>query len=537
MGDRIGYLLGVAVVVAAAGGVGWAYHKAVESPVAAEAFIRLQDGRFTLRGKPFFPLMLNYVPQYRFVEERLFLGPAQAYEIPRRYEAQTRVDAHRQLAAHFQLIRALGFNSIRLCYDRVNEDENGIFFGADGHKLYLNSGADAALLDALDTLIRTAQAAELYVLLLVQTPTRSRDVLAFTRKLFRRFRHCPTLFAYDLLNEPLYDDDSGAQTKQDVARITRTWRLLRDVHAPRQLITVGTTEPIEVFRWDPRFIHADFLAMHTYHPLRVPNELYWYHHHAGMPYMIGETALPADNDSLTYAAQRQFVRDSYRRALECGSIGYAWWEFQEVDIGYYEGNYTGLLRPGPGLVAPNGYRLEGVTLKPAALEFRDLSTRVKPAAPCTCHVNYYNLLGYRNYVVEGRVLEKATGEPIVGAVVRGWNESWAVGQNTFTRPDGRFTLFSNDRIAHFELSAPGYSRLKFDYSPGYRPRSTTTPPEENLPERDLEYAQIDYRRFNRADSLPDTAQVQALFDFAPAAFDSAAYRAEFPTLLLERFRD
>ena len=101
-----------------------------------------------------------------------------------------------------------------------------------------------------------------------------------------------------------------------------------------------------------------------------------------------------------------------------------------------------------------------------------------PEFPC----NYYNMLAYRNVAVTGTVTDRK-GHPIEGAVVRGWNEWWGVGMNTYTDADGRFRLVSNDICVHFEISAPGYSKQKFDRSPSY-------PADLQLPDREREYQQM-----------------------------------------------
>ena len=106
-------------------------------------------------------------------------------------------------------------------------------------------------------------------------------------------------------------------------------------------------------------------------------------------------------------------------------------------------------------------------------------------------VNYYNMLGYKNLTVEGTVVDATTDKPIEGAVVRGWNEDWSVGENTFSDSHGRFSLVSNDLMSHFEISAPGYEKKKFDKRIDYQPALNP----EKLPERTLEYQQISYRPF------------------------------------------
>ena len=73
--------------------------------------------------------------------------------------------------------------------------------------------------------------------------------------------------------------------------------------------------------------------------------------------------------------------------------------------------------------------------------------------------------------------------------------------NTYTDSNGRFTLYSNDYNVHFEVSAPRMSHQKFDrrnirYS---NPKGIDT---KNLPDRQREYQQIDYKPYLN-NSIPD----------------------------------
>ena len=110
-------------------------------------------------------------------------------------------------------------------------------------------------------------------------------------------------------------------------------------------IRLLTSEPIEIFEWDPSILPVDFVQIHTYHPLRIPNEIWWYSKYVGKPWIIGETALPSDNDSISYDLQARFVKEVYQYIIDCGGIGFGWWEFQDhINPGLnFEANYPGLL--------------------------------------------------------------------------------------------------------------------------------------------------------------------------------------------------
>ena len=463
----------------------------VKEEVSA-GFVRLEDGVFKLDQDTFFPLMLNYIVEFRNPDGHFTVSPDKSYDYIDRYESNTKEEIAHQMRGHFQLIKEMGFNTLRICFDRVGQDESGhYYYQADEQQYYLTRDYPA-IIAGLEEMLKVAEDADLRVMLLIKAPM-NKELKRFTAHLLHALRNNKTIFAYDFANEPLYFDDNPKRTKQEAYHIVDSWHKMMQKHAPHQLLTIGFAEPLEVFEWDPSLLPVDFLAFHTYHPLRVPNEIYWYSTYVGKPWMLGETALPADNDSISYDDQRQFMREVYRYLRDCGGIGMGWWEYQEVSASGFEARYTALLNhEGITRTREGGYEIIG-TVKPAAAEiahFADYQPQPKWQA-----VNYYNMMGYQNYLIRGQVVDKVTGQPIEGAVVRGWNEYWNVGQNTFTDSLGRFTLYSNDECVHFEISACGMTKLKFnDRTIQYQPVNGYVETEE-LPDRQLEYHQISYHPF------------------------------------------
>ena len=492
-------------------------------------FVRLEDGVFKIDNNTFFPLMLNYIVEYRNPNGHFTVSPAKVYEDATRYETNSKEEILHQLRGHFQLIKELGFNTMRICFDRIAQDERGhYYYQADDQKYYIDDDYPA-ITKGLEEMLTLAEDAGLRVMLLIKAPM-DNELKRFTAHLFEAMQDNKTLFAYDIANEPLYFDDNPKRTKHQAYQIVRGWQRLKQHYAPHQLFTIGFAEPIEVFEWDPSILPVDFLAFHTYHPLRVPNEIYWYSTYVGKPWMLGETALPADNDSISYEQQRQFMRDVYRYVRDCGGIGMGWWEFQEVPDCHFEAQYTGLLNhEGITRTREGGYEIIG-TVKPAAAEiahFADYKPQPKWRA-----ANYFNMMGYQNYLIRGKVVDQH-GEPIEGAVVRGWNEYWNVGLNTFTDNLGNFTLYSNDQCVHFEISACGMSKLKFnDHSIRYRPANGYNP-SEPLPDRELEYHQISYQPFLRyaADSTDYN-----IFDFNDSLLHRYRLEGEMKTCKLSKMR-
>lgn len=409
----------------------------------APGFVYLEDGRFMVDDSVWFPLMLNY---------KLDIRNSEPY--PASYYGGGSFDEH------FSQIAEWGFNTVRLCMDVISEGED-----------------TARLFDGAKRMIDTAAAHGLRVMLLVKAPFDGywKD---YTIGLLRHFATDSDIFAFDLMNEPLYFDPQPDREKMDAIGIVSKWREMMERYAPHHLFTVALAEPIEVFEWDPSLLPVDFLEMHTYNPLRVASEMYWYGHYTGRPWMVGETGLPADNDSVPYEWQGRFMEESFRCARANGAIGYGWWEFGDfLDGTNFEAWFTGL-RDSQGKE------------KPATKKVSELLWQPLPH-PAELPTNYFNMLGYSNLTVSGEVVDSLSGKPIEGAVVRGWNEWWDVGMNTYTHPNGRFNLVSNDMCVHFEISAPGYTVTKLDIKPKYKSEPDTS----LLSNRLLEYQKIDYRPF------------------------------------------
>lgn len=438
-----------------------------------ENFVYLSDSTFMLNDSEWFPLMLNYKTEVR----RNVISPVSYYgENATFYE-------------NFRQISDWGFNSLRVCMDVMSDDAD-----------------TAVLFPSLERMLDTARMCGLKVMILIKPPFDGHRK-GFTAGLLKRFSENPTVWAYDFMNEPLYFDPAETRDKVDAYNIVLSWRKMMDEYAPYQLFTIAFAEPIEVFEWDPSILPVDFVEMHTYHPLRVASEMYWYGHFVGKPWMVGETGLPADNDSVPYAWQSTFMKETFQCAIDNGAIGYGWWEYHDCLSGTnFEAWYTGLVNDrGEEKTAV------GVVKDLCALE------RGKPRQP----VNYFNMLGYANLEVVGEILDDKTGNPVVGAVIRGWNEYWNVGMNTFSDGNGRFSLVSNDVCIHFEISAPGYSKVKFDKPVRYGDVS-------DLPDKDLEYQQIGYVGFLQSDS--------SMLSLNPEKFKASPRKFDIGKVKLERMK-
>lgn len=502
-------------------------------------FVTIKNKSFNVNGENYFPIMLNYVVEFRNLNDSIVISPAKYYEDITKYEADNIPENDLQLDAHLQLITEMGFNSIRLIVlDRLLKDTNAFYYQSDS-KILLNENK-SKLIAALKSYIKRAERYNIKVMLLLENSIDKTEVERFNKDILKEFNNCSTIFAFDFFNEPLYFDnedkegDKKHRTKESAFKIVKQWHNLMKEYAPNHLFTIGFSEPIEVFEWDPALLPVDFIAFHTYHPLRVPNEIYWYAKYTNKPWMIGETALPSENDSVPYEYQQAFLRETYKRVINCGGSGFGWWEFQELPNSHFEASYTGLLNhEGITHTKEGNFSIIG-TVKPAVKELHDLKNYTK--GECDCKTNYANMLGYENFVITGKIINKDTGQPIEGAVVRACNKWWSVCQNTFSDKDGNFALYSNDKCERFYFSAPKMSFIEaFVDTLTYLPINNYKGSMLDLNNVKLEYHKIGYLNFLMKDSLNNKSDLKNgfIFNFKPEFFNNAKYKTNIGVIELE----
>jgi len=490
-------------------------------------FVYLEGKHFKIKDKAFFPIMLNYVVCFRKIENDYLLSPIKEYENPEIFETNTKDSLETQIRGHLQLIKEMGFNSIRLVFDRVSCENLKYYYSADNQNLYLKKDFES-IFSGLENFLKIVEEYDIKVMLLIKAPVENIDLEKFTERLLHKFQNNACIFAYDFFNEPLYFDqeqllsDQQKRKKEDAYKIVLKWKRMMNEYAPNQLFTIGFSEPIEVFEWDPSILPVDFIAFHTYHPLRVPNEIYWYSKYTNKPWMIGETALPADGDSISYDEQRHFMKEVYERIIDCGGSGLAWWQFQDMIAGNMEAKFTGIIdHKGSTKTKDGKYTILG-SIKPAAKEIANF--KEYKAKPATQMVNYYNMLGYNNFVLCGKIINSINGKPIEGAVIRGWNENWSIGMNTFTNEKGDFTLYFNDLCTHFEISAPKMSKIKFDYKTNYYPITKKKYNILSLPMQFSEYHGISYKPFLLSNNNSDSINADPyIFNFDASKFNKAKF--------------
>ena len=488
-----------------------------------DGFVYLEDGIFKVDGEEFFPLMLNYKVDMMAFDDDLVFGAVKYYDNPDIFEPTTKQEAIDQFSAHMQIVKDLGFNTVRLCLNVISKNDNGNYFTVQKGVVYLKDNKDQ-ILDAVEEMVSVVASHDLKVMLLLK-PSWDDELAEFNSALMKRLSEEKAVFAYDLMNEPLYFDIVKNRSKADAVNLVKEWVEKARKDAPKHLLTVGFAEPIEVFIWDPSMLPVDFIEIHTYNPLSIPNEIWWYSHYVNKPWMIGETSLPADNDSVSYEQQCYLAEQAYQYTIDCGGIGFGWWAFQDYDKSddiNYEGIYSGIINHEGATTTGNGYVVQG-TLKPVAYAFAGLKTLEK-GTPGKA-VNYYNNFGYHNAVITGRIVDDKTGVPIEGAVIRGWNDTWRTGINTFTDENGVFNLYSNDECVYFAISAPGYDTKRFYMQLEYRDKNGEISDFTDLPGINIKSSMVSYGKFLKNENK--------LFEFKEDEFDKAVLFADMGEIRLK----
>jgi hypothetical protein len=441
---------------------------------APKGFATLQDGVIMLHDAPFFPVVMNYHVNLVNVGDQLWPASYCGYRPEGHFRFSDAEQSALQIRAELALLRAQGFNTVRVTgftegpVILPEEDRPQLRVRRpDGHEEF-HDLAEPGLLDRYHAAVRAfmdlARAEDMRVILLTTIHEDRPGSKAHFTEVADLLRNDTMVLAFDLFNEPLYFD-VPAREKDAIHRIVKGWRKLANRHAPHHLITIGLTGIRETHAWDPHILDVDFISFHPYEyePDQVLNELRWYGRHVRIPWMIGETSLPADDDSVSFADMSAFARRTLEQTVACGGIGYSWWQFKDVEWGRFHSDFMGMMSmAGHTDVPGHPIGVEG-TLKPVAGVFRTFD----PTGTYTCEdlPNYLNYSGHRTARLTGRLVD-GRGGPIEGGVVLAWNEDFSHSYHTTSRADGTFTLDGDMYFYHWIASANGHEMVRGGCSPG-----------------------------------------------------------------------
>lgn len=462
--------------------------------VQQKDFVSLNKNGFELHGKPFFPLAINFMVNLQTNGTDFWPASCRSYNNSSQFLHTDKSANYQQLRNEFRLMKDIGFNTVRIV--SIGElDVHSSINGDISIKAYIGNQKDTLIplekglnrqkyYDALQNLFDLAEECGLKVILLTRIFSEHSSTTKELKLMTQSFRYNSSLFAYDLFNEPLYFD-SLRRDKHDVKLITKEWGNIVKNHAPNHLSTIGLTGIREVFEWDPNILGVDFLSMHPYEyeKEQVRNEMFWYGNYIDKPWIIGETAIPADGDSVKYSTQKEFADATLIQSVNCNAIGYSWWQFKDTDWFEYHSKYMGVLSNQGVSVNSDGKEVKG-SVKPVSEAFKGEVPK-KNSGNCECLENYYNYSEGSVFSLIGTIVD-GNGKPVNGAVILAWNEDWTSSYHTVTRKDGTFELKGTFPFYHWIASATYHSVVRGYCNPARNTKSSTGIPTIDLGTIELE---------------------------------------------------
>lgn len=433
-------------------------------------FVSIEGKTFKLNGKDFYPMILNYGVDLMGEKNQLWVSPSNTGFKNSNLRKHTKELDLLNLKADMQMIKDLGFNTVRLYgiaeYNlKDNVINKGAYFEKDTVLIFEGSTLEKYI-NALTDMFKVFDEIGIKAIILTKKMPDANTISdAYLSKLLTRFKNEKSILAWDFFNEPLYFDEPGRK-KEEVYLIVKGWNKFFHMYAPNQLLTIGLTGTREMFEWDPNILEVDFLSIHPYefHKGEVENEIYWYGKYVKKPWVIGETGYSADGDSIGLDVQKMYAEKFLKRAINCGASGFSWWQYKDVQWYDFQSNYLGLVIDTGSTVTSNKNLVISGTVKPAAKVFKNFNTYEK-TEDCACRDNYYNYDGYNQYAIKGKLINGQTGQPIVGGGAVAWDQYFGKSNITFTKEDGTFIIYGNFKLYYFIASATlmDYTRREFDW--------------------------------------------------------------------------
>lgn len=436
------------------------------------------DGKFMDGSTEFKPLFLNYLINFPkdVTQNDRYLSPCYNYSdiwgFPNTDNTNgrfvmsvtnDRLASRTKLLSDLDKIKAMGFNVVRTGPGITWE--NGIVRPQEG-----DFESYFSLMEEYISLLKERGLRMIWVLEAnKEAYLNPEQYKAFLETVSIRFKNERTIMGYVLFAEPFHT--FVPESKNDkllIANWAREWYYLMKKNAPNHLLTFGIQHHEGVLNWDPYYLTSDFISHHFYAEnanVNYSNNLIavdykWLSNNPKYPWVMGETgysgtAITANQDYATGTAlqQKDFAEFNMQRALDCGCKGVSWWQYQEVNWGINYQDHFGLYTPYPN-----------EQLKPAAAPFANYSNLTPTATNCVQPSNYYNIKGYTNVLLSGRVVDDK-GFPVKDAVVMLTKDyggtDWR-SYKTFTNATGNFTLYGETGgvVANFMISHMGYSVVK-----------------------------------------------------------------------------
>ena len=141
-------------------------------------FVSMKDGAFFLHEKPFYPVCINYVAALRSDSINYWAAPIPDYGPDGNITYFSKDSSLAILKADFEMIKQMGFNSIRITHIgevNIEDTSKGLVFIKSYYKnetetkiIFKDNETYSKYLTALDELIALAEKSGLKVILLVK---------------------------------------------------------------------------------------------------------------------------------------------------------------------------------------------------------------------------------------------------------------------------------------------------------------------------------------------------------------------------------
>lgn len=453
-------------------------------------YVSVNGKKLMCNGQPFYAISMNYVIDivHEYSTGNEYIAPSRYYGAASdNFESGNETGCFNDVVADLQLLKGLGFNSIRLLFTKFYPGSE------DSMKYMTRQNAPCGKLDFwkmlppysnvfgfVEKALLAAKMADLKVVFVLND--RSRDLrvgnpayLNFLALLAAHFKDNATLMGYDFFNEPEYGDNANANvnTKSVVCEAVRQWSAVIHANAPFHLTTIGYNGPKETERWDPAVLDVDFASFHPYHKSlregdnvqkainRIKSEIYWFGQTMQIPWMIGETSISvhADinytSDQGTPEDQRNYAAQTMAAVRDCGGCGYMWWEMYDV----MDATPNSECETEDPIEHYRGIMTNASVLKPVAYEFALFNPWA--VGSCTMPPNYYNSNGFTDHCLYG-ILKDQNGNRIPHAVVTGSSSS-SNGNDyvqTYTDGYGLYALYSRNPIYSIKFMVPAGKSFK-----------------------------------------------------------------------------
>tara|TARA_R110001592_G_scaffold89033_2_gene261935 strand:+ start:1104 stop:2576 length:1473 start_codon:yes stop_codon:yes gene_type:complete len=438
-----------------------------------DGFVSIEDQKFKVNDTVFYPIALNFITSAQTDGESFWVSSYKGYNPNSKFVYKNKTDAHKQLQTDMDLIKEMGFNTVRIVGAGeafIDEKKEGALslsaYNSDSEDTLISLYSDEVIenyLNSIEELLTIIDKSGLKAIFLLRIRPEYLTTEHLLKRFCIRFKGNTSILAIDIYNEPLYFDKPEKQ-KDEVFNIVNRWREIIKMYAPNHLVTIGLEGIREVFRWDPNIINVDFISYHPYEyePEQVRNEIAWYGKYTEKPWIIGETAIPADNDSITYEEQRLFAKKTLDETFNYGGIGYSWWQYKDVDWHKYHANFMGLLTWNGKTTNSKGETTFG-EIKSTANVFKGYIINIDSSKQ-NFLPNYYNYSENSSFQLIGKIVDNQS-QPIEGAVILAWNENWTHSYHTITKKDGSFSLLGSYPFYHWMASATRHTTVRGELNP------------------------------------------------------------------------